>query len=480
MSSEYLKNIASRLHIQLVVFNTAGDAVFFNWQLNSMLGEVPKRIDALSAWMDDATVAAEFTQFVREPEREEFQCDFFREYSGSARNYRLHIARVDWDGQGALAAHFTDVTKEYSLLHEMELLERQASAGQMAAGVAHEFNNILTAMMGWTQLALRAVEGNESAQMALTTIDNNTKRARKIAAELLEISSPSKTVETHALHLGDVVKEALKLLNWELTNQQINVVEEIFETSTSMANTTRLVQVFVNIIKNAMDAMDARGTLGVRVVQTNGEVVATISDTGQGISDEALEKVFRPFFTTKSKNGNTHGGSGLGMAISKRIIEDFNGAIKMARAGEPGQGTVVTVTLPAQDEVRESVHDEPTRPSSFPPGIAVLVVDDEPDICEMIRMALSLRGAHVVSATEGEQALALCKKESFNAAFLDFSMTGLSGHDLKKAISEAQPKLPIVFMSGVDIPSLPDQNDFLKKPFDLHDIQCKLREILER
>ncbi|MBN2343802.1 MAG: hybrid sensor histidine kinase/response regulator [Deltaproteobacteria bacterium] len=468
------------MNLHLLVFDEDGKCLFSRWNYGAQLGSQPEKFIDVIAWLGDTRDASELRALYESRTISSFQSDFSVSKSPGTHHFRLQIASVEWEGTPAVAVQVSDITGEYKLFREMELLERQASAGQMAAGVAHEFNNILTAMMGWTQLASRTVDGNDTALMALSTIDNNTKRARRIAAELLEITSPSKTIETHSLFLGDVVKEALKLLNWELANQQINVVEEIFETSASKANTTRLVQVFVNVIKNAMDAMSVRGTLGVRVIQVNGAVVATISDTGEGISDENIEKVFRPFFTTKSRDDDSHGGSGLGMAISKRIVEDFGGTIAISRDTNSGMGTVVTVTLPAHEDDRESVHDEPRTPSSFPPGIAVLVVDDEPDICEMIRMALSLRGAHVVSATNGEDAVAMCERELFNAAFLDFSMSGLSGHELKNAISVLQPTLPIVFMSGVDIPSLENQDDFLKKPFDLHDIQCKLREILER
>ncbi|MBN2527343.1 MAG: response regulator [Deltaproteobacteria bacterium] len=465
------------------MFDSGGDVVFSSWPPSIELGDAPSDIVMLASLLGESESAkSEFLAFVKDMSSQSFKCDFVCSSAGTEgeSHFRLSAVHTISGDATVMAVHISDVSDEYGAMQEMESLERQVSAGQMAAGVAHEFNNILTAMMGWTQLAFRAVQGNSSAEMAISTIDNNTRRARRIAGELLDISSPNKSVETQLMYVEDAVKDALKLLSWDLANQQINVVDEIFDTRPSMVNSTRLVQVFVNIIRNAMDAMDARGTLGVRVVQEGETVVVTITDTGHGISDEALEKAFLPFFTTKSRSDKTFGGSGLGMVVSKRIIEEFGGSIQLARGDSPEVGTVVTISLPTQEAVRESIVEENGRSSTFPPGVAVLVVDDEPDICEMIRMALNLRGAHVVSATSGEDALALCRQEMFNAAFLDFSMTGLSGHELKKAISDTQPALPIVFMSGVDIPNLDADMDFLKKPFDLHDIQVKLREILER
>lgn len=482
MEKLQFQNITSGLGLQMLVFDPGGELIFSSWNADDIALEKPRNLESLVS-LPGATAAASanLRDYLADTSQKEFECDFEHFTGKSPRHFRLSAVRISDEPRSVLAVHIQDVSREYGLLRELETLERQASAGQMAAGVAHEFNNILTAMMGWTQLASRTVNGNAAAQMALSTIDNNTRRARKIAGELLEITSPTKSVETQMLQVGDVVKDALKLLTWDLTNHHVGVIEEIYETQLCKANATRLVQVFVNVIRNAMDAMrDSRGTLGVRVVQSGEQVVTTITDNGPGITDDALEKVFQPFFTTKSRDDGTFGGSGLGLSVSRRIIEEFGGSIHIERSGDPNGGTVVTIVLPSQEDDRDTIEDDPGRSSTFPPGAAVLVVDDEPDICEMIRMALNLRGTHVVSATCGEDAVALCEKETFDAVFLDFSMSGLSGYDLRDAISATQPELPIVFMSGVDIPNLEKDADFLKKPFDLHDIQVKLREVLER
>jgi len=118
--------------------------------------------------------------------------------------------------------------------------------------------------------------------------------------------------------------------------------------------------------------------------------------------------------------------------------------------------------------------------SSIPPGVRVLVVDDEPDICEMIRTALALRGAEAVPAHSGAEAVAACAAGRFDAAFVDFTMAGLSGFPLGRAIAAAQPELPIVFMSGVEIPRDPDPRfrTFLKKPFDLQSLTTLLKQML--
>jgi CheY-like chemotaxis protein len=238
--------------------------------------------------------------------------------------------------------------------------------------------------------------------------------------------------------------------------------------------------VFINIIRNAIEALDGPGRLQLRVDQQGRHAVAEIIDDGPGIGTDIAERIFDPCFTTKQRGaaGST-GGSGLGLSISARIVKEHGGTI-LATPG-PAGGTCFTVTLPVADAEPEVGVDPAAGRSTFPPGVAVLVVDDEPDICEMIRTALSLRGAYVVVAGSGEEALDLCHREKFDAAFVDFSMSGLSGHDLGRAMVKAQPELPLVFMSGrrVEVDGNPHVADFLKKPFDLHEIQLKLREVLD-
>jgi DNA-binding NtrC family response regulator len=125
------------------------------------------------------------------------------------------------------------------------------------------------------------------------------------------------------------------------------------------------------------------------------------------------------------------------------------------------------------------VEVEPPSRGTIPPGVVVLVVDDEPDIGEMVRTSLELKGACVHAVQRGEQAVAECGKTHFDAAFVDFTMPGLSGHELVAEMLAVQPDLPIIYMSGFDVENHGTMTDFLKKPFDLDDIQEKLRHALK-
>jgi signal transduction histidine kinase/CheY-like chemotaxis protein len=459
--------------------------VFADWHLEKQLGPSPESLeDLLKLLPDTATNPSQqfLTKLNSLKPGDSFAIKFDRAGLDNQQHYfKIVVSPFSVFEKDAALIKIEDVTKEANLYMEVETLGRQTSVGRVAAGVAHEFNNILTAMLGWTQLAVKASRGNASALHALETIENNTKRAKDIASELLRLTRPG-TLENKLINIGETVNEALKLLSWEINTAHIQVETEISSTDFCYGNATRFVQVFINIIRNSLDATPSGGSLKVKVAQVGSTVIAEFKDSGNGIAEDIIDNIFTPFFTTKVKGAdNVHGGSGLGLSISRQIINDFGGEIEI-KSRRPG-GTIVTVKVPGvTDREADAAEVSEKNNSSFPPGIAVLVVDDEPDICEMIKVSLTLKGAHVVVATNGQKALELCKKEMFNAAFLDFSMSGLSGHDLGNAIAEVQPELPVIFMSGVEVPYSKDASysDFLKKPFSLHEIQCKLKEVLDR
>ncbi|MBN2802435.1 MAG: hybrid sensor histidine kinase/response regulator [Deltaproteobacteria bacterium] len=483
---ELLADITSGFEITLIILDMKGEILFSNWALDKKLGNPPKSLEQLAGLLASNPKARNnFIHYVHSTDITEiFYTEFdIKKINTSIENntgtFKFLASPVTWKKKDAIAVRIKDITRESLLFDEVANLERLAAAGQIAAGITHEFNNILTAMMGWTQIAQRAAGDNIQVLDALRTIDSNAQRAKKIASDLLDITRPPSVDNIMSVSISDTLEETLKLLNWDINNANIKVYKHFEDSGTCKGSPTRLMQVFVNIIKNAIDATPPFGILDIIVQKQDENVVTTFSDSGSGIPDHLLENIFKPFFTTKSRDGSTHGGSGLGLSISKKIIEDTGGTINIYNR-EQG-GAVVELSLPCSNTISKETELIRETPSTLPPGIAVLVVDDEPDICEMINTALSLRGAHVISATNGEKAVELCKREFFNAAFLDYSMDGLSGYELYKQIKNIQPDLPIIFMSGVELPKKMDPLSFkfLKKPFDLREIQIELHNLLQ-
>ena len=474
-----LATLGEAFGLPLICFDAAGRTVFATSALQTETGGphagIRAFVEAVAPQTDAADVVRRFSSLCAQGE----QCSVEVRVGGNgaaARALGLHAVAI-----GEADAIFTvvaihELTDDAAVVERVESLERQAQVGFVAAGAAHEFNNLLTAMLGWAQIALKSVEAGSAAAAAIQTIENNTRRAKQIASELLDTARPSPG-KSKPESLTQLAEEALRLLSWELTAAHIEVTRELADVGAVHGDATRLLQVLVNVIRNAIEAAPARGALRVTTRRDRSSAVIEIADNGHGISQDHLDRIFEPFFTTKTRRPDSTGGSGLGLAISKRIVEDHGGTIAV-QSRRPG-GTTVAIAIPSCADAAGDEKPEERR-SSIPPGVKVLVVDDEPDICEMIRTALALGGAEVVSARSGGEAVALSKGDTFDAAFIDFSMAGLSGFALGRAIADAQPDLPIVFMSGIEIPhdAEPRFRTFLKKPFDLRDIQCMLHDVL--
>ncbi len=368
-----------------------------------------------------------------------------------------------------------------------EQMSRLASLGQIAAGVAHEFNNIMTSVIGWTQIARQSTHNKVSLVTALEIIEGNVKRAKELSTRLLDNSRGAATTTRSLVALRDQLEDVLQLLSWEMDKAQIRVVRRFDDVPSVEADAGELGQVFINLLRNAMDAMPGGGTLHIELAQRGDQNIVTFTDTGQGMPPEVLEKIFEPFYTTKTSDGEKRGGTGLGLATSSDIVRSHGGHLGVESA--PERGTRFVLRLPVAKKPAPGA--EPVGASSLQPGtdkkrptipqgIKVLVVDDEPDIGEMVMTALSIKGADVVCAESGEEALHRCRGQLFHAAFIDYTMPGLSGSHLAREILSVQPDLKLIVMSGhvLDLGKIAPVADFLKKPFDLDDIQTKLREAL--
>jgi CheY-like chemotaxis protein len=359
-------------------------------------------------------------------------------------------------------------------------ISRSVGVGQIGPSLGHELNNILTALLGWTEIARQEGVKRETLEGALEVIEKNARRARDIAARLLNASAAGER-KREPVVLGEAVEDVLALLSLETRGAAIEVTRHIDSVEPCLADPIGLSQIFINIVRNAIEAMPDGGALAVTVRQLDERLEAVFTDSGPGISPQAYRKMFEPFFTTKKSDppAGATGGAGLGLAICREIVEDHGGTIEVENAPQGGARFIVALPIIGADEA--DIGGASTR-SSVPPGIRVLVVDDERDIGEMVRTALELRGAEVAVATSGSEALQLCGQQPFDAAFVDYLMPGLSGSDLVDELRAALPQLLIVFMSGreLDREALPAVADVLKKPFDLHDVRSKLHDVLDR
>lgn len=474
-----LLGVFTELDTGVIAFNLKGERVFCTEKLVQLIGEKPINLDTfIQCITPSETTRKQIRQSIIESEEHQTSLEFY----SSEKPWCLKAMTIDGSPPIQvilLENQAADIEKR----HHLERLERLATIGQITAGAAHEFNNNLTSILGWTQIAMQNTPQDSPAASALDIIEENAHKAKRIFSKLLDMTrSQDEKGERAFVSPEDVLEEALSVLMFELQNAKIELIRRFEPTLPCYLDADGLAQVIVNIVRNGIDAMQERGggKLEVGAVMDEKELRIFFTDNGPGMSQEVCDHIFDSFFTTKrDRDTPTHGGTGLGLSISQDIIKRMGGKITVEST--VGAGSTFAIQLPM-----ESVQPPPpqmnsrmTRPT-IPPGAIVLVVDDEPDIGEMIRMSLELQGVSVISVSSGEEAVGQLGRIPFDAAFVDYTMPGLSGHDLGREMQKAQPNLPIVFMSGLNVEIDNIIGDFIKKPFDLDEIQKKLYEVLKQ
>ena len=280
--------------------------------------------------------------------------------------------------------------------------------------------------------------------------------------------------------IAELIKSVLSLTEEQSKKNNIRAAIKYRRVPKIEVNTGEIQQVFLNIVMNARDAMSPKGgklEIGIKKVKDNVEI--SFTDTGIGIEEENLSRVFEPFYTTKGAvGGDTRiQGIGLGLSVSYGIVERHGGTIEVE--SEVGRGTTFTIRLPVKAEkVKKRIVKEKSKPKAKKTKpMNVLVVDDEEEICKMFTKWLSFEGHQVKSALTGKKALDLVKKESFDIVFLDIVMPGIPAIDILAEIKEFSPKTKIFMITGklVDKESWKElrkrgADGYLQKPFKIEDI----------
>jgi PAS domain S-box-containing protein len=386
-----------------------------------------------------------------------------RRNDGETRLFRATASPL-MDASGRIAgviAAARDTTDSKRMEQQLIQNERLAAMGQMIAGVAHELNNPLTAVLGVTEL-LRDSTEDDSARRQLEIAHRQARRAAQIVQSLLTFSRPPQPRKI-CLNLTELIQRSLQLHEHSLCSNRITVdFSGPADLPLVLGDASQLTQVFLNLIANAEQAIREvrdHGTLRIRVSRAADRVVVTFQDDGAGIRNEILPKIFDPFFTTKRPGR----GTGLGLSICLAILREHNGEIEAQTLPHGGslfttwlpiaRGTALFLAEPKEGAVAPN-SNEISKESAA--GYSVLVVDDEESIREMIREGLSSRGFHVQGAASVEQALSLMERSPFHAVLCDLNLRARgsesSGLGLYAAVCNAtpggKPKPFFLFMSG--------------------------------
>ncbi|MCI0603801.1 ATP-binding protein [bacterium] len=365
--------------------------------------------------------------------------------------------------------------------------EKLSAMGKFVAGIAHELNNPLTGVIGFSQM-LQESGISEKQENLLIRIVGSAERCRKIVQSLLSFSRRYRP-ERKPVDVNELLESALEILNHELTTSNLQVLSNLSrDLPEIMMDPHQIRQVFLNIISNTIQATEENqdgGKLQISTQLMKDQVRIRFQDNGVGISPEDLPNIFNPFFTTKPVGS----GTGLGLSLAYGIVREHGGSI--TAESEPGQGATFTIELPAV-QIGKQTEDfpapEPQELSQTLPSAQkkILVIDDEESILELIREALATRGFKVDTAGDGDSALELAGNNFYDLVVCDWKIPGKGGQKIYEQLRQIKPQAVerFLFITGDVLSQNAEQ--FLRneakicllKPFSVDEFRSTIEKML--
>jgi len=407
----------------------------------------------------------------------------------------VSIASFDSEGAGnGVIVIVEDVTHRKQLEAQLRQAQKMESIGTLAGGVAHDFNNVLTGVIGFTDLMMSRLSTTDPFYNPLQQVRKLGDRAATLTRQLLAFAR-RQVLDFRNLNLNNAVTESLKFLGrviGEHIELKLDLDPDIY---TIHADVAQIEQVLTNLCINARDAMPRGGRLIIETknvtldesyvenhpdARTGDYVMLAVIDNGVGMDQTTMERIFEPFFTTKEFGK----GTGLGLAMVYGIVKQHGGLIYVY--SELGLGTSFKIYLPAVEQPAEPIS---TTKQEAPIGgtETILLAEDEKAVRELVVAVLTGLGYHVMTANDGEEALQLFeqRESEINLILSDTVMPKLGGKELYEAVQRRNPTLKFVFMSGYNLDTvgeggLPVEDvDFLQKPFSPVVLGRKIREVLD-
>ena len=414
----------------------------------------------------------------------------------------VHVsASLMYDDEGKLSGYkgiAHDVTERKRLEQQLLQAQKMESIGLLAGGVAHEFNNLLTAIIGCVDELQESMDAHdEPSQSSIKTIQAAANQAAEFTRDLLSFSR-KQVMTLQPVVVNDVITDTLKLLDKLLSKNVLFSLDLSSEMLTVMADSRQLSQVIINLAINARDSMPDGGQMKIMTWLANlNEVTAqkhgldvpgdyavvSVSDTGQGMDEKTLNRIFEPFFTTKGVGK----GTGLGLSIVYGIIKQHKGSIRVE--SKPGEGTVFMIYLPILPMVKAEMprvkHQEKILPTESTGTI--LVVEDEEFVMHFLETTLVKAGYRLIVAEDGEEAFRKFKKhqDTISLVISDMVMPKMNGRVLYEEICKINPRIKVIFISGysadmIECNEMPlDKVRFITKPFTKKILFEEIKSILD-
>lgn len=505
-SEEKFRTLFERTAVGIALIDIEGRLMECNPALQEMLGyrkeEILTRYFSELTHMEDKTVDLDFYKKLLSGKQDHYQVEkrCIRKDGGVVWG-RVNVSLVrDAGGNPQYTIHMVENINEWKQL-ETQFLQSQKmeTVGRLAGGIAHDLNNLLTVLSGYSQLSLLELKEDDPLKGNLQEIKSATERAAQLTRQLL-VFSRRQGLDMKVLDLNTIVRGLEKMLR-RIMGEDVQLITNLAEDLGSVkTDPAQIEQVLLNLLVNAKDAMLEGGKL---ILETNNVeldedyarthinvipgryVLLSVSDTGCGMSPEVKERIFDPFFTTKEKDK----GTGLGLSTVYGIVKQSGGHIWVY--SELGQGATFKIYLPrVEDGVAAEAFAEKDKGSDLLRGSEiVLLVEDDPSVRNLAARILRGQGYTVLEAADGEVAMHIAHEpiiKEIHLLLTDVVMPRMGGKELVERFKALYPCVKILFISGYGDKAITHQallepgSPFLEKPFSPTDLGKKVREVLDQ
>ncbi len=444
-----LADVVRRIGEGVVVADAEDRVVFANRAFHEMIGAGGESLVG-RRWTDFLSGAQDVGALTQQMHGESFQGELLLiTKAGDPRPVLVTLSSVARDGAPPQRIGvFRDISREHELRFRVIREQKFRTLGSLAAGVAHNINNRLTPVLGWTEMLLERLAADEAIERdelkhALNVINQGASDSVETVRRLQEYSRPARVKGPEGVQLSDVVEQLLALTRpqWDNEAARRGIRYEIdFKSDPApaiLAVASEIREALLNILENALAAMPQGGRLTLHVRGEGDRAVVSVADTGRGMSAEVQRLAFEPFFTTRGSEG----GTGLGLALAQEIVQRYRGIVSLTSA--VGVGTTFTLSFP-------SVTAEAVRLPAFLPALEplrILTVEDEPEVLDVVRAMLMAAGHTVFTAASGREALEIFDREPVDLIVTDLGMPGMTGVALATELKRRRA-VPVVLLTG--------------------------------
>jgi PAS domain S-box-containing protein len=507
-SEAFQRKMVANIGDVIVIVDRDGINRYKSPNIEKMFGWKPEELVGASAWdnvhPEDLAVSREFFEsLIREPESVgtieiRYKCKDgnykWMEFTGSNLLDDPDIRGVLGNYHDIVERKRTEKERE-KLQDQLTQAQKMESVGRLAGGVAHDYNNMLSVILGYTEMALEKVPYNDSLRTDLQEIYKAAKRSSEITQQLLAFAR-KQAIAPKALDLNAVIEKMLNMLR-RLIGEDIDVIwHPGRRLSPVKIDPSQFEQILANLCVNARDAISGVGKIIIETQMASIDeenrsdfagddstefVKLSVSDDGCGMDKETLKNIFEPFFTTKG----VAQGTGLGLATVYGIVRQNNGVIEVD--SEPGCGSTFNIYLPRHMGDAEAMSSDGVPEIPVGEGEVVLLVEDEPTVSEMCQAIFDKLGYRVLSADTPEEALQMADEHPGEIDLLvtDVVMPGMNGRELTQQIQALYPDIKALYMSGYTADVIANRGvlekevQFIQKPFSVKDLAIKVKKTLK-